>query len=76
MTYSHIESAKEQIQTLNNILRDNNVPFETRMQLASVYGSFKVIIETYEALWHDKYGSILNPVPSSEIQQHDPTLIQ
>lgn len=76
MTYSHIESAKEQIQTLNNILRDNNVPFETRMQLATVYGSFKVIIETYEGLWRDRYGFIPDPETSRETEQHDPTLIQ
>lgn len=68
MTYTHIESAKEHIQTLNNILRDNNVPFETRMQLANVYGSFKVIIETYEGLWRDRYSFIPDPETSRETE--------
>lgn len=72
MKYAHIESSKEHLELLNKVLGDNSVPFETRMELASIYGSFKVILETYEALWHDKYGSILNRVPSSETLPLDP----
>lgn len=76
MKYLHIESSKEHLELLNKVLGDKSVPFETRIQLTSVYGSFKVVLETYERLWHDRYGSIPNPVPSSETLPLDPTLIQ
>lgn len=56
MKYSHIESAKEAIAKLDELMLDPSIPFEARIKMAHIYGSFKVVLNTYEGLWDDRYG--------------------
>jgi len=57
MKFTHIESAKGHLETLNSLLENQNIDFETRLNLAKVVGSFKVIMENYEELWISRYFS-------------------
>ena len=55
MKFLHIESAKDHLKTLNELTSDQDVPFEKRLELTRVYGTFKVILENYEELWAALY---------------------
>jgi len=57
MKFLHIESAKEHLETLNALTENQEIPFEIRLEMAKVVGSFKVIMENYEELWISRYFS-------------------